>query len=201
MIGLAVLAVVAAYVAVFGFVIAKGRNRPEKISAIAIALLIPFWDWPIGYYKYHVYCRDDGGIKRFEAFPPQKSLYFTYFAGYRPERLIKAGLETVEYRKPDGSGVIRFSQSTNGTIQSIESKSPASTARVRLVPDERLAWDIRRQEQVLEDSRTDKPLVRATRFSWSGGWISQAAHFSPVATCHDSSLNRVIDLALKGSSS
>lgn len=200
MIGLTVLAVIAIYIGVFAYIVVYARNRAEKIAAIVVAIAIPFWDLPIGYHNYRWHCAQDGGIQQFESIPPQKALYFASSSGIRPEFLIKAGLDSVEYQKMNGNGVVRYFRAQGGAIEQVEGKTPTSPIRIRATFNEELTWNLYRQEQVLEDAKSGRPLARAREYIWLGGWIQRmiSPMLTPASTCYASSLSGVISLAVKG---
>ena len=200
MVGLAFLAFIAAYVVLWWFVVQKARNRGEKVAAILIAVLIPFWDLPIGYYNFQAHCREDGGVHYIEKIAPQKSLYFATITAVRPDALLKSGFDAVEFAKPNGAGILRFSSGAGGKIQSEEIQKPSSPLRVSAKFNEEFPWNLFRHEQVLEDRESGRPLARAREYVWLGGWIQRrtAPMLTPAGRCHVSSLNGVVDVALKG---
>jgi len=199
MIGLIALAVVAVYIGFWWFVFKNVKNRWAKGTIIAIALAIPFWDLPIGYLNFQRYCLDDGGIRQLEDISPQKSLYFVSGTGYRPEYLFKSGLDAAEYRKRDGT-VTRVFKTSGGTIQTVENATATSSVRLRTVFNEQLTWNLYRQEELLEDNATGRPLARARSYTWLGGWIQRqtAPMLTPAAMCYASSSSGLIEIAING---
>jgi hypothetical protein len=198
MTGLIVLGLIAAYVVLTVYVVRKGRTRGQKIIFSVVAALVPFWDWPIGYLSLHTHCRTDGGIAKFANTTDGKSVYFTYYPG-RPEQLLRAGLEAVEYPGFKGN-VRRFVRDPAGRIIESELSKPSSRLRMRAALQEKLPWNIYRQEQILEET-SGRLIARARAYSWLGGWIVVGNYQAgTLATCHVGELNSVIDeTILKGS--
>jgi hypothetical protein len=196
MIGLLMLLLLAAYVGVVFFAVLKSKKRFARIAIIAIAIAVPFWDMPIGYFTFQNYCDQDGGFHKFSEPGNSKSVYFTYYPG-RPERFLQAGIETIEY---DRAGVIRrVARSPSGEIISADVARPTSQLRVHLPLEERLPWNVYRQEQVLEQI-SGAMIARARSYSWSGGWLFTSGwRFAPLSSCHTKDLDKVIALAIAGS--
>src|SRR5438270_54322 len=130
MIGLAVLAGVAIYIGVFWFIFRALKQKWAKGLAVFVALGIPFWDLPFGYYNFHSHCMTEGGIQQYAPISPQKSLFFPQATGVRPEQLFNLGVEVVEFRSPKRNSFLRYTRSDRG----IEKHETAeSTSAVRIV--------------------------------------------------------------------
>ena len=198
MMGLLILGVVAAYVAVFVFVIRKARNTGERITAVVIGLLIPFWDQPIGYVNYRLQCNEHGGFKQVGDIPAQKSIYFEQ-PGANPERLLKAGLEAVEFKRSSGT-VRRYVRSSDGGISIIDASAPISKSRIRLNTVGPTAWNLSQWELTLNEIDSGRAIALARSYAWYGGWIQNVIQRPvPIAECHRDSFSKVSDLAIKGS--
>jgi hypothetical protein len=200
MIGLIALAAIALYIAILWFIVRALNKNWTKATAIVVALAIPFWDFPIGYYKFISYCRNDGGLRAIENVPPHNTVLFTSFTGLQPEYLIGLGFKTVEFSADDGKGFVRYQVAADGKVE--QSRAGVSSSEIRIhtnysIP---LSWNIYKTERTLE-SNSGRSLAKANNFVWTGGWIQNIA--SPMLTsshrCHPGSVEQILKLALKGS--
>ena len=182
MIGLAVLAVVAAYVAVFGFVIAKARSRTEKISAIVIALLIPFWDLPIGYLNFSRHCSEDGGIKVNKGLPATDAILVEASAGYTPEEIFRFGFKAAEYLSP--TGIIRYTAGEKGVVKTAH-PSPKSALKIQFNGEKQLPWNLVRSDYIVTRLDSGQVMATQTDFKWRGMWwqVSGAPIFGYGISC------------------
>ena len=181
MIGLLVLGGAAAYVAIFWFVIAKARNRGERISAIVVALLIPFWDLPFGYANFYRHCSNEGGVrvsKNLQA----NTILVDQSAGYTPEEILKLGFKSVEYLATDK--VIRYEPALKGVTKSTH-PSPLSTLRVHSPGSKPLSWNLIRHDYFVSQIDGGQVVASQTDFEWRGMWwqVSGAPLFGHGGFC------------------
>ena len=197
MIGLAVLAVVAAYVAVFGFVIAKARNRTEKISAVAIALLIPFWDLPFGYLNFRHHCAELGGLHVEAKLGAAEAILVDPDLAYTPDQLQGYGFKIIEYGKL--GQIARFTASTKGLIKSIH-EAPVSSLKVHFIANQRLPWNLVRRDFLVSHIKTGQVVARHTDFLWRGLWwqIQAAPLLGNGGRCHVPKDNAVLAVVARG---
>jgi hypothetical protein len=200
MIGLAVLAGVAVYSCFWWLVVRSLPTTRAKAAAVFVALAIPLWDLPFGYFNFLNHCTSDGGVKQLENMPAQKALYFDSLTGIRPEALLKAGLDSVEFRKIGEVGIVRFKRTSSGAMERIEVSSAVSPVRIRSTFNEELSWNLLRHEDVLEDSATGRPIARARDYTWLGGWIQRrtAPMLVPMDQCHIAPSGQLIPLVING---
>lgn len=200
MIGLAVLAGVAIYIGVWWFLISALKHRWAKAAAILIALAIPFWDLPFGYASFAGHCHEEGGLRQLGRVAANDGVLFSYNTGVKAEYLIGLGAHFVEYSRVDGS-VIRFSRSASGSIEGVKVSKPSSSVRLQARFNVKLPWNVFKNEVVLSDVQTDRPLARATSFYWIGGWVQRVSMPLLVAreNCSAQSLDQIVALAVTGS--
>jgi hypothetical protein len=200
MIGLAVLAGAALYFWVWSVVVRSLKHAGTRTAAIAIAVAIPLWDLPIGYYNFVSHCRSYGGVQQIERIAPQKTLLFSSITGYRPDYLFGRGLDSIEYRGTAGTTFVRFTKTLTGRIEKIQTESAESSIRLVTRPNTELPWNLYRTEVSLETS-AGKIIARAVHFSWVGGWIQRqtAPMLATSLKCHSSSADRILDIAIEGS--
>jgi hypothetical protein len=178
MIGLAVFGLIAAYVALIVFMVRKARNTVAKASAIAVALLIPFWDLPIGYWQYHELCSSEGGLHVLRSFPAQDRLFFESPSSLSANQLLKAGWQVVEGLDRDQKTVIRHRIGQNGELMTEKADRPSSKVALSVLRDQRLPWYIVREDQVARAYDDGVPLVKYSSFAWRGGWLQ--ASLAPI---------------------
>ena len=167
MIGLLVLGGAAAYIAIFWFVIAKARNRGERISAIVVSLLIPFFELPFGIINFYRHCSLEAGIHRYEDLRSIDAVLIDGSAGYRPEELLKLGFKTVEYR--NRGEIVRVAFDSNKLSKSVH-PTPISAHLYESSYNKKLPWNIYRNDQSVTRLSDRKVVARRTDFSWGGLW-------------------------------
>ena len=191
MFGLIAFGVLIAYIAIWWFVIANLDRHWAKAIAIVIALAIPFWDVPIGYLNYSAHCASDGGLAKVAEIPPFKSIYLAHSIGRSPEKLIEAGLEMVEEPKY-GTSVVRSRRTPGGAIEKTEVAKAESDLRIRYIYHDPLPWHLLRQELVLERNSSGQVVLRATSYTWLGGWLRTYLPLGPLSECHVGSAGTLI---------
>ena len=200
MIGLAVLAGIAIYIAVWWLLVSSLKRTWAKAAAIVIALAIPFWDLPLGYSSFTGHCREEGGLHQLGRVAANEGVFFSYGTGVKAEYLFGLGAHFVEYLRPDES-VTRYSRLTNGSIEKTTVDKPSSPVRLQAKFNVELPWNIYKNEVVLWDVQSNRPLARATSFYWIGGWIQRGSMPLLVMreSCDVQSLDQMVSLAVTGS--
>src|SRR6185295_9570451 len=112
MAGLLIIGAAIVYVGFFGFLVTKFRNIWIRCALILTSILIPFWEFPIGYAMYLSNCNKDAGIEIISKIPPTTSIFFGEFGGSTPQEARKHGIMTVEYGKP--GKVLRVTANESG---------------------------------------------------------------------------------------
>ena len=173
MVSLLILAVVVGWVALWVYVFKHAPNRGVRVGAVFAAVLIPFWDLPIGYFQFHRYCSTEGGIQIYERISPQDKVYFDLLPSDEPEKLLRRGLKVIELRRADGKGVLR-QHLEEGKLVSHTVPAPESPVAISITPNVRLEWNIYRHEHVARLIASNKVLIRHTGFTWHGGWLKES---------------------------
>ena len=173
MIGLAVLAGIAIYIAVWWLLVSSLKRTWAKAAAIVIALAIPFWDFPIGYYNFERHCSAEGGLRVVSKFPPSDSILLDQSTGYRPEDLVRYGFKTIEYRTKNGA-IERFTLESRKFSKTLDS-APKSTIKVLFVGHKTLAWHLIQSEMVAQRVGDGQIVARHNTFLWAGVWWQAAA--------------------------
>jgi hypothetical protein len=172
--GLLIFGAIAGYVAFWSYVLKIARNRATRIVAILIALLIPFWDLPIGYLQFRRLCSAEGGLHVYERITPQDKVYFQSVPSSSIDEMLRAGFKVVEILRADGRGIARH-QLEQGRIVSQTVQSPESLVAVSITRNDRLAWNIYRYEHIARSISSNEPIARHTGFTWHGGWLKEAS--------------------------
>ena len=167
MIGLAVLAGIAIYIAVWWLLVSSLKRTWAKAAAIVIALAIPFWDFPIGYYNFEHHCSTEGGLHVVGEFPPSTSVLVDPSTGYRPEDVLRHGFKLVEYA--DSGHVVQYSGAA-GKLRKIMRDRPTSLAKIMFVQNQILPWNIVRNDIVAVRVSDNRELAKYTSFRWRGMW-------------------------------
>jgi hypothetical protein len=171
-IGLIFFGVVIVYVALFWFIAAKARNLWTRIATVAVALLIPFWEFPLGFVNFQSHCARDGGVRLSASFPPSTTVLIELSAGYTPNEVVRHGLKTVEYR--NNTGITRFSSGTAGFAKS-NHPSPSAAVLVERTSKEKLPWNLERTVLSARRVENGEVLARQTAYHWIAFWWQRGA--------------------------
>jgi hypothetical protein len=165
MVGLTILAVVAIYIGIVWwlvrFVVKKNWARGGVILA---ALAIPFWDWPIGYLAFQQHCTTEGGLRTLSKLPPTSAVFLDAGAPYTPEVAFRHGMTTVEYKK--NAVVTRHTP----TSKPAQHASLQSTIKVSGARNQRLPWNIIRNDTFVSRISDGQVVARHSDFTWLGTW-------------------------------
>src|SRR3970040_2192364 len=78
-------------------------NWPGRIAFFAIAVGMPFWELPYGYYNSQKLCREEIGLQVFEKISPQEIVCADYPYVTLHKELLRSGFTTVETRGKAGA--------------------------------------------------------------------------------------------------
>ena len=173
-------------------------NWPGRIAFFAIAVGIPFWELPYGYYNFYRICESEARLKVFESIPPQRTICVDYPFEDTAKEILKFGFETVEARGKAGD-IRRYV--ANSSIEGREGRQERISADYCITSASNipLPWRILRHDHVIRGGGDGRLVARQSRFNWAGLWWQEAAR--PVlgrgGDCGES-LNRVIDAVRNG---
>jgi hypothetical protein len=198
-IGLVILGLTAGWVVLWLYVFKKARNRAEHVVAVLAAVLIPFWDLPIGYFQYRHHCSNDGGLRVYEKIAPQDKIYFESTPSSFPEDMLKQGFKVVEILRVDRTGIAR-QEVQRGRIVSRTVTNPESMVAVSILRNEELAWNIYRDRHVARSISGNQLIATYTMFSWHGGWLQRSVWplFRGSLDCFRGPGNPLVTLLLRG---
>ena len=173
MVSLLILGIVVGWVVLWVYVFKHAPNRGARIAAVLVAVLIPFWDLPIGYFEYQRHCSSEGGIRVYEPISPQDKIYFESSPSSPTTDMLKQGFKVVEILGVDRKGIMR-QEMQEGTLRSRTVTTPESAIVVSIVRNESLPWNIYRDRHVARSISSNKVMASYTAFFWNGGWLEKS---------------------------
>jgi hypothetical protein len=169
------LFVVAAVWALIAAAIARFiPNWPGRIAFFALAVGIPFWELPYGYYNFQKLCREDGSLKIIEPIAPQQSICVDYPFETAALGMLKAGFVSVEARDKNGV-VVKFLKAPSGDVEKVKKDRVVSGYCVTHAFVRGLPWRIMRNELVVVRDSDRRVVARHNDFVWFGMWWQEAA--------------------------
>lgn len=102
MLSLIILVVAGAYVGLWYLLIRALPNKWAKAAVALLALYLPFWDVPYGYYNFQKLCKSEGGLHVYAKIAPQTAVFLEPSASVSPEYMFKQGFTVVEHPVLDG---------------------------------------------------------------------------------------------------
>jgi hypothetical protein len=200
MMGLAVLAGIAIYLGVFWLLVRALKTKRAKGAAILIALAIPFWDLPFGYYSFRDHCETEGGLQVLNKVQPQKKAFFDSLPPYPIKDLLTHGFTVVEAKDSGGNGISRYQLRADGGVEIRAVAQPESNVVVSVRRGQRLPWNIVRDDRFLRAPVEGKELARYSEFTWRGGWVQVV--MSPLLgqgpSCTAGPTDPIVRLILRG---
>lgn len=200
MIGLLVLAIAGLYIAFWVWVVVTAKRRSVQVVAILVALAIPFWDVPIGYYNYRMYCDVEAGTRVLQGFEAQEKIYFDSMPSYSANELLRLGFKVVEIARADRQGIARHEKSGTEQILTTVVQASESKITVSISRNQRLPWNIVREDRLARLRSTNEVLARHSAFRWYGGWLSKRLpSMLPIrASCAVSPQDPIVELVRRG---
>ena len=172
---------------------------PGRIAFFAIAVGIPFWELPYGYYNFQKLCRDEGSLKIVEPIPPQTSVCVDYPYETAALGMLKGGFENVYARDKNGD-VKRYLKSSSGAIEKVTTNRISSEYCVTYGFIRGLPWRMMRNEIVVFRDKEKRVVARHSDFVWFGMWWQEAA--APVlgrgGECRHDGVGSITGALLRG---
>ena len=190
------LFLVAAIWALIAAVIARFiPNWPGRIAFFAIAVGLPFWELPYGYYNFQKLCREEVNLKVFEKIAPQENVCADFPYVTLHDELLRSGFSIVETR--DKAGEIRkFVAHSGGRVEETRQQKLVSDYCLTFSNNARLPWRVLRHDQLVERVHDKAVIARQSRFSWLGMWWQEGV--SPIlgggGECSDSKNRSILAL-------
>lgn len=150
------------------------KNWPGRIAFLAIAVGVPFWELPYGYYNFQKLCKEQGGLKVFEPIPPQHIVCVTHPFDSGAPALLGVGFGIVEARDKSGS-VNKISRASSGELVSMKLGQVTSDYCITYAFVRGLPWRIQRNEMTVSREKDRRLVARHSEFVWFGMWWQDAA--------------------------
>lgn len=167
--GLAVLLIIAAYVALAVVIVRAIKSTRWKLVAVVAAALIPTADAAVGRIYLGHLCTTDAGLKVYRVVEDVEGLVIE---GATDAHLVKAyGYRFVESRLAGSSAVNRF-ELVDGDLRIFTSVPSKSQFRRRLIiENQRVLFP--RVRDVVEVIHSGETLAENTQISFRGGWAER----------------------------
>jgi len=149
-------------------------NWPGRIAFFAIAVGLPFWELPYGYYNFQKLCREEGSLRIFEPIAPQQSICVDYPFETAALGMLKKGFVSVEARDKGGS-VNRYLKAPRGDVDKVATDRVTSEYCITRTFVRELPWRAMRNELVIVRNQDNHLVARHSDFVWFGMWWQAAA--------------------------
>ena len=146
---------------------------PGRIAFFAIAVGLPFWELPYGYYNFQKFCREEMGLRVFEKIAPQEIVCADYPFVTLHRELLGSGFTSVETRGKAGE-IKRYSARPDGEISGTAQRVLSSNYCLTFQNNTLLPWRVLRHDQLITRVHDRHIVARQSRFSWSGMWWQEA---------------------------
>ena len=195
MVSLLILAVVGGWVALWVYVFRHAPNRGVRIGAVLVAVLVPFWDLPIGYMHFQSECKSEGGLRILGSINAQRAVCTEASFGDAPQWLMKGGFDVVEFRS--GEKTIRYTRG-NGEIHASSVGSLVSRYCMAIKQDGRPEWNTYRRDLIVRDVEAETVVAQFTSFNWRGSWLIPTGTPNEGTRCHEFKGDELIPLIRDG---
>ena len=152
-------------------------NWPSRVAFFTVAVGLPFWELPYGYYNFQKLCRDQGGLRVFAEIAAQKTICVDYPFDASAKTLHRFGFASVEARSKTGE-ITQFVGTAPEAVPQNKAKGITSDYCVTFVNNNRLPWRVSRHDFLITRAKDAVIAARHSVFDWIGMWWQQAA--SPI---------------------
>ena len=167
------LFVVAAVWALIAAAIARFiPNWPGRIAFFALAVGIPFWELPYGYYNFQKLCSEEGRLQVFEKILPQDSVCVGDLDSGVYSGLIRAGFLRIEVT---GKSDDRKRDSASGRIFLTKKQEVKSAYCLEFRANIALPWRVLRSDVLIARANDEHVIARQSQFHWAGMWWQEQA--------------------------
>jgi hypothetical protein len=148
---------------------------PGRIAFFAMAIAIPFWELPYGYYNFQSLCREDTRPQVFEKIAAQDEVCADYPYVTLHKELLRSGFTSVETRGKAGE-IRRYTAMSDGhAIETVQRKINSNYC-LTFVNNNRLPWRLWRHDVLIKRTDDNRVVARQSRFNWAGMWWQEEAH-------------------------
>ena len=150
-------------------------NWPGRIAFVAVAVGLPFWELPYGFYHFRKLCSEQLAFEVFEKIVPQDSVCLEYFDFGQYNQLVRAGFSRIEIT---GRSDNAKEYAASGRVQMTNRDQAKSPYCITFRNNIRLPWSVSRADILVERVRENLVAGRQSSFTWTGMWWQAQA--SPV---------------------
>jgi hypothetical protein len=147
-------------------------NWPGRIAFFALAVGIPFWELPYGYYNFQKLCHAEVNLKVIEKLPPQDSVCIEYFDLGLYRQLVQAGFTRIEItgRSDNAKEYV-----ASGRVFLTNHEQAESSYCIAFKNNISLPWRVLRADTLIERARDKRGVARQSEFYWAGMWWQEQA--------------------------
>lgn len=147
-------------------------NWPGRIVLFTIAMAIPFWELPYGYYYFQKLCRDETRLQIYERIPSQDAVCIEYFDLAFFSLLTQAGFKRIEItgRSDNAKDYV-----ADGRVFLTNREQAKSSYCVSFKSNILLPWRIWRDDTLILRASDGHMAARQSRLLWAGMWWQQEA--------------------------
>lgn len=147
-------------------------NWPGRIAFFAIAVAIPFWELPYGYYNFQKLCQEETSLKIIEKFLPQDSVCIEYFDLGLYRQLVQAGFGRIEIT---GRSDNAKEYAANGRVVLTSREQAKSSYCIVFENNISMPWRVLRSDILIDHAREKRVVARQSEFYWAGTWWQEQA--------------------------
>jgi len=142
-------------------------NWPGRIAFFVLAVGLPFWELPYGYYNFQKLCSEQIGPVFFEKIASQESICISDLDSGAYLGLVQAGFSRIEVT---GRTNDLGRDSLGGRVVRTQKQSVNSKYCVSYVANIPLPWRVLRNDVLIRHASDDKVAGRQSGFQWAGMW-------------------------------
>src|SRR5258706_10967630 len=150
-------------------------NWPGRIAFFVIAVGLPFWELPYGYYNFLKLCREETSLKVMERISPQDSVCIEYFDLGLYRQLVQAGFSRIEIT---GRSDNAKEYAANGRVVMTNRDQTKSPYCIVFQSNIAMPQRILRNDISIIRATDSRIVARQSRIRWDGTWWQQTA--SPI---------------------
>ncbi len=140
---------------------------PGRIAFLVVAVGLPFWELPYGFYNFQRLCNAEARLLVFDKFPPQDSICIEDLDSGLYWGLTNAGFKRIEVTgRSDDIG----RDTSSGRVVRIARPDIKSGYCLVSKANQPLPWRMNRHDVLITRVGDDRIVARQSRFSWAGMW-------------------------------
>lgn len=148
-------------------------NWPGRIAFLVIAVGIPFWELPYGYYNFKKLCSEQGTLQVLEKIAPQDSVCVSDLDAGLYSGFIRAGFSRIEVT---GRSDDPRRDTVGGRVFQTKKQDVKSRYCIGFRANIALPWRILRHDVLIVRAEDERVAARQSQFHWSGMWWQEQAH-------------------------